>query len=203
MSVSITKARFSKSEVENLVKKKDQSLSYVKPSSARSLLWDKFQEILVNNVRQGFIICNDCRSILTWTSSDGTNVMKKHLISCIKAKNLTPKTQPRITSLFKETTQVTPQQLRFFKNKILHGAVEMCVLDSRPFNITHGKGFEEFSRQIFDAGKYFGKMVDVKELLPYRTTVRNAIRTNLFYHSSCQYFILDKPSYRRLVFILS
>ena len=64
MSVSTTKARFSKSEVENLVKKKDQSLSYVKPSSARSLLWDKFQEILVNNVRQGFIICNDCRSIL-------------------------------------------------------------------------------------------------------------------------------------------
>ena len=30
MSVPTTKARFSKSEVENLVKKKDQSLSYVK-----------------------------------------------------------------------------------------------------------------------------------------------------------------------------
>ena len=44
MPVSTTKARFSKSEVENLVKKKDQSLSYVKPSSARSLLWNKFQE---------------------------------------------------------------------------------------------------------------------------------------------------------------
>ena len=43
--------------------------------------------------------------------------MKKHSISCIKAKDLTPETQPRITSLFKETSQVTPQQLRFFKNK--------------------------------------------------------------------------------------
>jgi hypothetical protein len=62
----------------------------------------------------------------------------------------------------------------------------MCVLDGRPFNITHGKGFEEFSKQIFDAGKYFGKMIDVKQLLPYRTTVRNAFiffscLTYLFY----------------------
>ena len=79
----------------------------------------------------------------------------------------------------------------------------MCVLDSRPFNITDGKGFEEFSRQIFDAGKYFGKTVDVKELLPCRTTVRNAIRINLFYYSSCRYFILDKPRYRQFIFILS
>ena len=43
--------------------------------------------------------------------------MKKHSASCIKAKDLTPETQSRITSLFKETSQVTPQQLRFFKNK--------------------------------------------------------------------------------------
>ena len=103
------KVGFSKSEVENLMKNKDQSLSYVKPSSTRSLFWDKFQEILLNNVRQGLIICNDCRSILTWTSCDGTSIMKKHSIRCIKAKDLTPKTQPRITSLFKETSQVTSQ----------------------------------------------------------------------------------------------
>ena len=174
----------------------------MKPST-RSLFWDKFQEILVNKVCQGFIVCNDCRSILTLTSSDCTNVMRNHSISCIKAKDLTPETQPRITTLFKEISQVTPQPLRFFKKKILHGAVEMSVLDSRPFNITHGKGFEEFSRQIFDAVKYFGKMIDVKELLPHRTTVRNAIRINLFYYSSYQYFILDKPRYRQFVFILS
>ena len=79
----------------------------------------------------------------------------------------------------------------------------MCVLDSRSFNINHEKGFEEFSRQIFDADKYFGKMIDVKELLPDRTTVRNAIRISLFYYSTCRYFILDKLTYRQFVFILS
>ena len=116
MSVPTTKARLCKSEVENLVKK-NQSLSYVKFSSTESLFWNKFQEILVHNVRQRFTICNDYRSVLTWTSSNGTNVMKKHSTSCIKAKDLTPETQPHITSLFKETYQVTPEQFRFFKNK--------------------------------------------------------------------------------------
>ena len=43
--------------------------------------------------------------------------MKKHSISCIKAKDLTPETQSCITLLFKDTSQVTSQQLRFFKNK--------------------------------------------------------------------------------------
>ena len=33
--------------------------------------------------------------------------MKKHWISCIKAKDFTPETQPRITLLFKEISQVT------------------------------------------------------------------------------------------------
>ena len=97
--------------------KNDQSLSYVKLSFVRSLFLDKFQEILVNNIRQGFIICNDCSLTLTWTSSNRTSVMEKHLISCIKAKDLTPETQLCITSLFKETSQVTLQQRHFFKNK--------------------------------------------------------------------------------------
>jgi hypothetical protein len=106
--------------------------------------------------------------------------MKKHSVACAKAKELPPQTQPRITSIFKGTSQLTSKQLRLFKNKILRGAVEMCVLDSRPFNITHGKGFEEFSKQIYDAGKYFGSMVDVQQLLPHRTTVRMLLFLSYF-----------------------
>ena len=98
MSVSTPKARFSKSEVENFVEKRSifvlcEICFYKKP-------------ILVNNICQRFIISNNRRL----TSSNGTNVMKKkHSITCIKAKDLTPETQPRITSLFKETSQVTLQ----------------------------------------------------------------------------------------------
>ncbi len=130
---------------------------------------------MINNVRQGYIIRDDCRSILKWISSNGTNVMKKHSNGCSKGKELRSEVQPRITSSFKQISQITPNQIRYYKNKILRSVVEMCVLDSRSFNITHGKGFEQFTRQIFDAGKYLGKMIDVKELLPYQTTVRNLL----------------------------
>jgi hypothetical protein len=120
--------------------------------------------------------------------------MKKHSTGCSKSKESTPQTQPRISSIFKQTAQVTPQQLRFFKDKILRGVVEMCVLDSRPFNITHGEGFQEFSKQIYGAGKHFGSTVDVKELLPHRTTVRNSLLFKLYLYSSYRCFILDQST---------
>jgi hypothetical protein len=70
---------------------------------------------LVNDTRQGLIICDDYQSVLTWTRSSGTNVMKKHSSGCLKAKEPTPETQPCITSLFEGTSQVTSKQLGFFK----------------------------------------------------------------------------------------
>ena len=56
--------------------KNNQSLSYVKPSFVRSLFWNKFQEILTNNVRHGLIICNDCTLTLTWTLSNRINLIQ-------------------------------------------------------------------------------------------------------------------------------
>ena len=80
---------------------------------------------------------NDCRSILTLISSNGTNVMKNkkrtNSINCVKIKG---ETQSSITSCFNEISQVTSLFL-----KILHAAVKMCVLHSRPFNMTHAKRF--------------------------------------------------------------
>ena len=123
-------------------------MSYVKPSFVRSLFWDKFQEVLVNNVRQEFIICNDCSFTLTWTSFNHTNVMKKHSISCIKAKDLTPETQPRITSLFKETSQVAPQQLRFFKNNFFMVLLKYAYWIEDLSILLMAKSLEKFSRHL-------------------------------------------------------
>ena len=43
-------------------------------------------------------------------------------------------------------------------------------------------------------------MINAKEQLPHRKTVRNVICINLFYYSNCRYFILDKPKYRHFLF---
>ena len=86
MLVSTIKQNYTKSEIEKLVSIKDQSLSFVKSSCAKSSCWDKYCEILISDIRQGFVLCNECRSLLTLTPPNGTNIMKKHSLRCSKAK---------------------------------------------------------------------------------------------------------------------
>jgi hypothetical protein len=94
ISVPTTKKFLDKSEVEDLVKKNDKCLSFKKPACGKSAYWGKYQEVLINNVRQKYVICNDCRSVLAWIPSNGTGVMKKHSVGCSKTK-LPPETQPK------------------------------------------------------------------------------------------------------------
>ncbi len=147
-------------------------MSYAKPPSAKSSHWNKFQDILVNNLRQRFISCNHCHLISTWTALGETNVMKQHSNGFSKAKEPSPQIQPRIISWFKEPFLVILGQLRFHKNETLYGPVEMCVLDSPAFNIAHGKDFEEFTKRISDATKHFGEMLDAKHLLIFTVFFR-------------------------------
>ena len=70
MSVSTTKKVFGKQEVEDLVKKNDRCLSFAKPPCGKNSHWDKYQDVLISNVRQRYTICNDCRSVLTWIPSN-------------------------------------------------------------------------------------------------------------------------------------
>ncbi|CAF3051915.1 unnamed protein product, partial [Rotaria sp. Silwood2] len=41
---------------------------------------------------QDFILYDDEKSVLAWTPSDGTNVMKEHSITCSKPNESTPQT---------------------------------------------------------------------------------------------------------------
>ncbi len=59
MSVSTTKKFFDKSEVEDLVKKNDKCWSFAKPPCGKSAYWDKYQEVLINNVPQKCIISHN------------------------------------------------------------------------------------------------------------------------------------------------
>ncbi len=59
MSASTTKKFFDKSEVEDLVKKNDKYLSFAKPPCGKRAYWDKYQEVLINNVRQKCIISHN------------------------------------------------------------------------------------------------------------------------------------------------
>ena len=51
-----------------------------------SELWEHFHQVFANNVQQQFVSCNECKTLLAFTSVNGTNNLKTHLKSCSTIK---------------------------------------------------------------------------------------------------------------------
>ncbi|CAF4729810.1 unnamed protein product, partial [Rotaria magnacalcarata] len=75
--------------VYNMVKQTDHGSSF----------WPRFSLVFVNDVGQNFVICDKCRTIVTYKSSTGTGGLKKHLASCDKI-TLSNTTQSTITTYY-------------------------------------------------------------------------------------------------------
>ncbi|CAF4757485.1 unnamed protein product, partial [Rotaria socialis] len=72
--------------LEQLFKKNDTSIALkkVKQTDHGSSFWPRFSLVFVNDVGQNFVICDKCRTIVTYKSSTGTGGLKKYLASCDK-----------------------------------------------------------------------------------------------------------------------
>jgi hypothetical protein len=80
--INSVKSFLSKAEVQSLVAPTDASISFVKPTNARSECWTNFSQICHGNISQDYIICLQSKTILKWTSNNGTrvkNLSHKHI----------------------------------------------------------------------------------------------------------------------------
>ena len=90
-----------RNELEQLLKKNDMSITFEKnqKNNHGSAFWSEFSLVYVNNVVQNFVLCDKCRSIITYKSSTGTGGLKKHLASCAESSSSSSTTtQSTITS---------------------------------------------------------------------------------------------------------
>ncbi|CAF2139127.1 unnamed protein product [Rotaria magnacalcarata] len=73
-------------QLEFVLKNNDKSIKLKKfeQTDRGSSLLPAFNQILVNGVVQIFVLCDKCRSIITYKSTTGTGGLKKHLASCEK-----------------------------------------------------------------------------------------------------------------------
>ena len=80
-----------KKEIEQLIEKKNSSLKIVKPTVTpkSSAVWNNFSCIYVNDIKQEYVICNQCEDLLIYKPSSGTNSLSKHIRSCQKVKPTT------------------------------------------------------------------------------------------------------------------
>jgi hypothetical protein len=66
-----------KPELEKLIEAQDIAVSFSVPRHATSPLWAKFIKVHVSSEAHPFSQCNDCRRLIHWNASDGTNGMVK------------------------------------------------------------------------------------------------------------------------------
>ncbi|CAF5113123.1 unnamed protein product, partial [Rotaria magnacalcarata] len=123
---------------------------------------------------QNFVICDKCRTIVTYKSSTGIGGLKKHLASCDKI-TLSNTTQSTITTYYTTSKpSIIPEKI---KKEVTNAYLEFISLNGRPFEIVSRIGFKNMLETVFKAGKITAnsQSTEISDLLPHSTTVSRKI----------------------------
>jgi hypothetical protein len=125
---------------------------------------------LANDDQQQFVSCNTCEGLLLYSSLNGTNNLRTHLIHVQKKKNqvFLSKNCSRLLFFFK--TIILPRKIKL---SIIEACTEFCALDGRAFDVMKGDGFRSLTKSLLDASRTTSKLsIEIKDLLLHPTTVR-------------------------------
>ena len=162
-----------KKELEKLIKDADPSIKFVqnKKTSKSSKCWNYFHHIVVNDDRQQFVSCNNCKGLFLYSSLNGTSGLRTHISSCQKQEKSSFTHQRTVHDYYTTLKPSSiPTKLKF---SVGEACAEFCALDCRAFDVLKGEGFKNLVRVIFEAGRSTIKSsIDISDLLPHPTTVR-------------------------------
>ena len=187
-STQSSNSSLSKADVQMLVTSNDPSISIVKPTAVRSKCWTNYSQVHHQNVALDYIVCLECKTVLKWTSENGTRVMNHH--KCMKSKSLssTPTRQRTISSYCQQPS--LSKECSSIKKRLLDACVEYCALDGRSFHSVAGMGFNNLAKQLICAGAILGTSAGADKLLPHPSTVSIE-----FVFQFCTYFRYTKLFY--------
>ncbi|CAF2784011.1 unnamed protein product [Rotaria sp. Silwood2] len=104
--------------------------------------------------KQDYVICDSCKSIISYKAAAGTGGMQKYVDSCRKISNLLDEpNETKITKYFNSTKNKSNCIPLKLKNKITNALTEFIVLDSRPFEIVNGSDFINLIECVLGAGR--------------------------------------------------
>jgi hypothetical protein len=177
-------SRLNKKDIERRIDEKDASISFAKPkdSNHMSKHWSEFSQIYVFNIKQDFIICDFCKSVLVYKSTTGSGCMQVHARSCeSKREELNSSHhQQKINHYYKSKPNERKKVPKQFKDSITSSYVEFVVQDGRAFRLAQGSGFIRLAKKLYDTGRFMSSSadIDIEELLPDPTTVSNFYSKN-------------------------
>ncbi|CAF1479669.1 unnamed protein product [Didymodactylos carnosus] len=177
-STNSSSSTLSKADLQVLVTSNNPLVSFAKPAGVRSQCWSNYTQVYHENIPLDFIVCLQCKTVLKWTSGNGTRVMNHH--NCIKKKPLseTPNRQRTVSSYCQQSSSSTECPL--IKKRITEACVEYCAVDGRSFESVTGAGFINLAKQLISAGATIDTSVSASALLPHPSTIsRNVERMYL------------------------
>ncbi len=159
-----------------LIQEKHKSISYGKPkeTTKMSKCWNHFNQIYVDNVKQDFIICYGCKSILVYKSVTGSGCMLSHVQSCqAKEQNSDLSNhQQKINHYYSSSSNQKKPVPKRVKDAITSTCVDFVIQDSRPFLLLEGNGFISLAKQLFNTSQHLSSAnVQIEDLLPSSTTM--------------------------------
>ena len=121
-------------DIEKLIGENDLSIRFVqkKKTTQGSELWNHFHQVFVNNQLQKFASCNECKSLLAFTSTNDTSNLKSHLEFCTRMKKTTNNlSQSTVREFFSTSTKKeVPKRIKW---SITQACVEFGVIKLKIF----------------------------------------------------------------------
>ncbi|BBN04075.1 hypothetical protein Mp_3g01670 [Marchantia polymorpha subsp. ruderalis] len=131
------------------------------PSS--NSIWDEFGPVvrICDNQRV------ECSTPYSWTSSRGTQSLRKH--NC-PPKSVAASSSHSIVQWARPNVQSTAAQ----KQMVVKSCAAMCAVDMRPYAIVSGEGFQSLLQTVLDIGVASKNPIRIKDLLSDEVTVKRA-----------------------------
>ena len=164
-----------KKNLMRLIEEKHKSISYGKPKETMKMskCWDHFSQIYVDNVKQDFVICDDCKSILVYKSITGSGCMLNHLQSCkVKEQNSGSSNHQQKINHYYNSSPNGKRVPKRVKDAVTSACINFVIQDGRPFHLVEGNGFISLAKQLFNSGQHLPSAnIQIEDLLPSSTTV--------------------------------
>jgi len=115
-----------------------------------------------------FVGCKKCSTPYSWTSSRGTQSLRKH--NC-PPKSVAASSSHSIVQWARPNVQPTVAQ----KQMVVKSCAAMCAVDMRPFVVIPDEGFQSLLQTILDIGVASKNPIRIKDLLSDEVTVKRAV----------------------------
>lgn len=147
-----------KRKIQDILEKIDNGTYKKIKKNNKSIVWQCF--VGINNEKGeslDYVFCEKCAKVLVYNARTTSNLL---LHPCTK-------------KIAKDLVKVDPED----KKKLLYSCTGWTILNLVPFTTINSKGFENVSQNLIDIGEKYGSKVDIKDLMPCRTTVSKNVIT--------------------------